>query len=245
MKKLDLFVKEILNEAYKPSYPIPGKEDHAYVLANLALGVAKRNAEELNYISSFTGDSEDQMIELGVKLINGTTTPEEYYKKFLSIVKKLAGKDIKFELPEIAKDQILMRLQVASGLSKSEELSKQSLKKVKDDGTLKKESISGKMKWEESFIIGPHRYADQLDFTKQIGRKEFGSETIQFDLLNLLNQEELTALKSYMHRQGVGVNFDSGDQKWIVVNKRAQTTPTERTSGDFASNSTNPPGTPK
>lgn len=132
-------IKKIIQEAHTPNYFSPSLEDTSYVLLNLALGVIKRNVYELVLFNTFSEENEKMLINKGVKMINGDLSIDSYIKELEKTLKKESNKDFKFEDSLI--NQITMRLQpTIDQTTKKLDLTKETGKSVKKDGTLKKES---------------------------------------------------------------------------------------------------------
>ena len=107
-KSSTTFVEVLLKE-YETHYPVPTMEDESYIMLMLAFSVAKANIYELVTYTSLPEEEEKQMIKIGVDVIKGKTTPEAYYNKFLSIIKK-EFKTITIDTPDFLKTQIIARV---------------------------------------------------------------------------------------------------------------------------------------
>lgn len=131
-------IKKILKEAHIPHYAQPSLEDTSYVLLSLALGVIKRNVYELVLFNTFSPENEKVLIDKGVKMINGSLSIDSYIKELEKTLKKESNKEFKFDDALI--NQITMRLQpTIDQTTKKLDLTKETSKSVKKDGTLKKE----------------------------------------------------------------------------------------------------------
>jgi len=134
-------IKKIIKEAHVPNYASPSLEDTSYVLLNLSLGVIKRSIYELVLFNIFSEENEKMLIDKGVKMIEGKLTVDSYIKELEKTLKKESNKDFKFD--DALVSQITMRLQpTIDQTTKKLDLTKETSKSVKKDGTLKKESYA-------------------------------------------------------------------------------------------------------
>ena len=118
------------------SYTFPSLRDQSYVMLVLATGVLKRSVPEMVVFNNFPEAEEKIMVDFGVKVMEGSASPESYIDKLESVVKKLVGKSIKFD--DYIQAQLLGRLNLSrSATTINKTLDKQTAKVVKNDGTMK------------------------------------------------------------------------------------------------------------
>ena len=103
-------VSKILKEVHQPSYPIPNEADQSYVMLILSIAAAKRQLPNLNTLANFEEKDEQDMIDYGMKTIEGKVSGEQYAEKFLKIVKKYNGEKIIDSDYESMKNQIAARV---------------------------------------------------------------------------------------------------------------------------------------
>lgn len=133
-------IKKIIEEAHIPNYAHPSLEDTSYVLLSLALGVIKRNVYELVLFNSFSDETEKDIVNKGVKMINGDLSIDSYIKELEKTLKKESNKDFKFD--DSLVNQIKMRLEpTIDQTTKKLDLTKETGKSVKKDGTLKESNV--------------------------------------------------------------------------------------------------------
>ncbi len=80
--------KQILDEVHQPSYPIPTRADESYVMLLLTIAAAKRQLPNLNTLAHLDEKDEQEMIDYGMKVMDGKVSGEQYAEKFLKIIKK-------------------------------------------------------------------------------------------------------------------------------------------------------------
>lgn len=129
---------------YTANSSIPTSRDQSYVLLMLAVGTLKRNIFPMISFIAFSPEKEKELVDFGVKVIEGSMTPESYIDKLESICKKEVDKTIKFD--DYTKQHLLGRLNLSrAAVTINKTLDKETSKKVKGDGTLKQmtEATSG------------------------------------------------------------------------------------------------------
>lgn len=122
--------------SYTSNSSIPGLRDQSYVMLVLAVGTLKRNVFEMVAYNSFPKEQEEVLVNYGVKVLEGSASVESYISKLESICKSIVSKSIKFD--DNTKQHLLGRLNLSrTATTINQTLDKQTLKKVKHDGTLK------------------------------------------------------------------------------------------------------------
>lgn len=122
-------VDKILSEA-KEFKAIPSNKDQAYILLVLAIGTAKRDDPAFNSVGNLPEKEQEEMIEAGEKVINGSMDAEAYIKKFEGALAKTIGK--KVPMSDYSKEQLKARLELSkSPAQKNNGLVTNSNKEVK------------------------------------------------------------------------------------------------------------------
>ena len=160
-------IKKIIKEAHIPNYAQPSLEDTSYVLLNLALGVIKRSVYELVLFNTFSSEVEQALINKGVKMINGDLSIDSYIKELEKTLKKESNKEFKFD--DALVSQVTMRLQpTIDQTTKKLDLTKETSKSVKKDGTLKEAKDLNFNQW----VVGTSRGFSDIESKSTVSENE-------------------------------------------------------------------------
>lgn len=196
--------------AYTSNSSIPTLRDQSYVMLVLMIGTLKRNVFEMVSFNNFPIEQENTMIDFGVKLMEGSITPEAYINKLEAICKSVVSKSIKFT--DDTKAHLAGRLNLSrTATTVNQKLGKETEKKVKNDGTLKQISESKTLKedwfkkaynWVEMSNRERERWLNK-HFPKNGARKNkklasYGWAEIPYDIKNSpIIPEKMTESESF------------------------------------------------